>query len=227
MFEAQLVKSTNAHLIMYLTTGLAIIIGAALSFYLIRMITRPLNYATLYINRMANGDLDFIIEKFDSRDESGQIIASTAAISATLKAVMHDLHSQITAAKEGALSVRANAIVHPGLFVEIVEGVNMLFDTLSDPMNEIAAVMAKLASGDIRGRIMGDYKDELRALKGNVSRSLDALVNLLDAISVFSSKLAVGDLTAEIEGAFQGEFATIKKIEFCCRIIMWRYGKCR
>ena len=40
--------------------------------------------------------------------------------------------------------------------------------------------MARLASGDIRGRVMGDYQGELRALKGNVNRSLDALVSLLD-----------------------------------------------
>ena len=62
-----------------------------------------------------------------------------------------------------------------------------LMENLTAPMNEIANVMAKLASGDIRGRITGDYAGELKALKANVNRSLDATqVSCRNAIALQS-----------------------------------------
>ena len=211
VFEQQLIVSSNGHKVMIGLILSAIMMSIALSYYIIRMITVPLNYANRAITQMAVGNLDVDIVDAGIHDEVGMIITSTAAIAQTLKAVSQDLNLQITAAKDGALSVRADSSIHPGSFGEIVEGVNALFDTLTEPMTEIASVMAKLASGDIRGRINGDYQGELRALKGNVNRSLDALVTLLDAISAFSSALAIGDLTKSVDGAFQGEFASIKQ----------------
>lgn len=211
VFEQQVATASVANKMMYALILGAVLIGAGLSLCIIRMITGPINYANIAISQMAAGNLNVEIIDEGRRDEAGLIITSTAAIANTLKAVSRDLNLQITAAKEGALSLRADASIHPGSFGQIVEGVNALFDTLTEPMTEIAAVMAKLASGDIRGRINGDYQGELRALKGNVNRSLEALVTLLDAIGAFAAALSKGDLTKSIDGAFQGEFAHIKQ----------------
>ena len=190
---------------------LAYALSILLAYKIIVMITEPLAVANEAINKMADGNLNVEIVDNGSKDEIGEIIRSTSAISKTLKNVDRDLREQIDAVREGSLSTRSDAKQHPGGFADIVSGVNNLMDTLTAPMNEIATVMAKLASGDIRGRITGEYAGELRALKGNVNRSLDALVALLDAIGVFSSNLAKGDLTYKVDGNFQGEFAAIKQ----------------
>ena len=211
IFQNQETESARAHIIIYTVIGLGSLLSLFLSYYIINMITTPLKYATDIIRRMSEGDLDFEITNSDARDESGEIIRSTAAIAATLTAVSHDLSTQINAAKEGSLSVRSDSSAHPGAFKDIIDGINALLDTLTEPMTEIAAVMARLASGDIRGRIMGDYQGELRALKGNVNRSLEALVQLLDEVAEFSRTMSSGDLTSSINGVFQGEFANIKQ----------------
>lgn len=190
---------------------LAYLVGISLAYKIILMITEPLNAANDAIKKMADGDLNVNINDEGNKDEIGEIIRSTAAIARTLKSVERDLREQIDAVREGSLSTRADAKQHPGSFSEIINGVNHLMDTLTAPMNEIASVMAKLASGDIRGRITGEYAGELRALKGNVNRSLEALVALLEAIGTFSSNLAKGDLTYKVDGNFQGEFAAIKQ----------------
>jgi methyl-accepting chemotaxis protein len=190
---------------------LAYLISIILAYKVILMITEPLKVANAAIEKMAAGNLNVSIEENDAKDEIGEIIRSTLAISTTLKNVDHDLREQIEAVREGSLSTRADTSQHPGSFSDIVVGVNTLMDTLTAPMNEIASVMAKLASGDIRGRITGEYAGELRALKGNVNRSLEALVSLLEAIGIFASTLAKGDLTYKIDGSFQGEFAAIKQ----------------
>jgi len=190
---------------------LAYVVSILLAYKIILMITEPLSAANMAITKMAGGNLNVEIVDNGSKDEIGEIIRSTGAIAKTLKNVDRDLREQIDSVREGSLSTRADAKQHPGSFADIVSGVNDLMDTLTAPMNEIASVMAKLASGDIRGRITGEYAGELRALKGNVNRSLDALVALLDAIGIFSSNLAKGDLTYKVDGNFQGEFAAIKQ----------------
>lgn len=194
---------------------IVLIIGAGVlsilaSWLVIRAITRPIAEVRNAIMQMAEGDLNVTIQDDGRRDESGQMIRATVAVTNTLKAVSHDLRELIEAAQAGTLSVRADPSRHKGEFAKLVSGANALLGTLAEPLNEVAAVMAKLASGDVRGRMSGDYSGELRALKGNVNRSLDILVTVLDAISAYASALANGDLTQSIEGSFQGEFANMK-----------------
>ena len=188
----------------------ALLAGLALGVVIIRSITGPIGYASGLIGRMAKGDLEIEVIDDGRRDEAGQMIRATAEIARTLKAVAGDLRGLIDAARVGALSVRADAAHHHGEFVALVEGVNDLVEVLTAPLFEVATVMARLASGDVRGRMTGAYEGDLRALKGNVNRSLDALVTLLDEVSVFATAMAEGDLTRSLDGSYQGDFAAIK-----------------
>ncbi len=188
----------------------AVLLGLLLSWLVIRSITQPIAQVLAAITRMAGGDLSVQVVDQGHRDEPGQMIRATAEIAKTLQAVSHDLGELIDAARAGTLSVRVDASRHQGEFAKLVDGANALLGTLAEPLNEVAAVMARLAAGDVRGRMSGDYAGELRALKGNVNRSLDILVTLLDAVSACASALADGNLTHSIEGSFQGEFVGMK-----------------
>lgn len=192
-----------------LTIG-AMLLGIVAGIATIRAISRPVTYARDLIERMARGDLDIEVIDDGSKDEIGEMVRATAEIARTLKAMNKDLRDMIDAARVGALSVRVDATQHHGEFSHLIQGVNDLVETLTAPLFEVAGVMAKLASGDVRGRITGAYEGDLRALKGNVNRSLDALVTLLDEISAFAIAMADGNLTRSIEGSYQGDFAAIK-----------------
>jgi len=211
VYEEHLITSARDRNLMIAMIIIAILASCYLAYKIILMITKPLAVANAAIEKMASGNLNIEIVDDGSHDEIGQMIRATSAIANTLQNVERDLRDQINAAREGSLSSRADARKHPGVFADLVGGVNELMENLTAPMNEIASVMAKLASGDIRGRITGEYAGELKALKANVNRSLDALVSLLDSISTFSLTLAKGDLTYKIDGNFQGEFAAIKQ----------------
>lgn len=190
--------------------GGALLLGVMIAVATIRSITGPLAYASDLISCMAEGRLDIEVVDDGRRDEAGRMVRATAQIAATLKAVSADLREMIDAAKSGALSTRTDPARHRGEFAAQAQGVNDLVDILTAPLFEVAAVMAKLASGDLRGRITGAYDGDLRALKGNVNRSLDALVALLDEISAIAAAMAQGDITVTIEGSYQGDFAAIK-----------------
>jgi len=189
---------------------LALLISLVLSYVTIRAIAAPINQAKGIIERLAQGDLSSDIVDNGGRDEVSDMIRATGQISATLKRVAGDLTELIEAARGGSLSVRADASVHRGDFAKLIVGANQIVDTLSAPLHEVASVMARLASGDVKGRMTGEYAGELRALKGNVNRSLDALGAVLDALSIFARALADGDLRHGVDGNFQGEFAAMK-----------------
>ena len=189
----------------------ALVLGLGIGLSIIRSITRPIGQVCDVIERMAKGDLDISITDDGRQEETGRMLRATAEIVRTLKAVSGDLREMIDAAKVGTLSVRADASHHRGDFATLIRGVNDLVETLTAPLFEVAGVMAKLASGDVRGRMSGAYEGDLRALKGNVNRSLDALVGLLDELSAFATEMAGGDLTGSIHGSYQGDFAAIKE----------------
>ena len=208
-------RSSNAQfeasrLHMLILIVLSVIISSGLSWVIIRAINRPIAQVRNALLEMAQGNLSTNIEDSGHKDEAGEMTRAAVAISQTLQAVSHDLRGLIEAAKAGTLSVRADPERHKGDFSILVAGANDLLETLAEPLNEVASVMARLAAGDVRGRMTGDYSGELRALKGNVNRSLDILVSILDAISAYASALAEGDLTHSIEGSFQGDFASMR-----------------
>ena len=97
-----------------------------------------------------------------------------------------------------------------GEYAELLTGTNELLDVLAQPLAEVAQVMQRLASGDLKGRMAGAYEGDLRALKNNVNRSLDALVSLLTELGTLAAGMAVGDLRRTLERDYQGEFASLK-----------------
>jgi methyl-accepting chemotaxis protein len=177
---------------------------------LVRWLVRPIVGITAAISQLAQGRLDVEIPTVARHDEIGQMIRAAASIAATLKGVAGDLGAMIDAARAGTLSARTDPSTQSGEFSALLLGVNDLVEILTAPLFEVAAVMAKLASGDVRGRMSGAYEGDLRALKGNVNRSLDGLVTLLDEISAFAGAMAAGDITRSIGGSYQGDFAAIK-----------------
>jgi len=124
-----------------------IIVGAVLlsmlaSWLIIRAITRPIAQVRDAISKMAEGDLAVSIVDDGRKDEAGQMIRATVAVASTLKAVLSDLRELIEAAQSGTLSVRAEPSRHKGEFASLVAGANSLLETLAQPLNEVAHVMA-------------------------------------------------------------------------------------
>ncbi|MEI6414166.1 MAG: methyl-accepting chemotaxis protein [Pseudomonadota bacterium] len=190
--------------------GVAMVIAVAFSYVIIRSITGPLNDLRAFFEQLANGNLKAEMAHDGRQDEIGAMTQAILRHLAALKLSGEDRHTLIEGAKAGMLTVRVDPARHRGDFATLAQGDNDLTETLTTPLFEVASVMAKLASGDVQGRISGAYEGDLRALKGNVNRSLDALASLLTEISHFANALAAGDISRSIEGAYQGDFAAIK-----------------
>ncbi|CAK0775051.1 methyl-accepting chemotaxis protein [Gammaproteobacteria bacterium] len=163
-----------------------------------------------FFEKLAQGNLKVEIANDGRQDEIGLMTQAILRHLTALKLAGDDRRTLIEGARSGMLTVRVDPARHRGDFATLAQGDNDLLEVLTQPLFEVANVMAKLASGDVQGRMSGAYDGDLRALKGNVNRSLEALASLLTEISQFANALAAGDIRRSIEGAYQGDFAVIK-----------------
>lgn len=175
-----------------------------------RAISRPISELSAVVARVAAGDLQVAVAGTGRRDEVGMIARSVASTVDSLRSLIGELRGLIGEARAGNLSVRAEAGELKGEYGELLAGANELLDVLGQPLSEVAQVMQRLASGDIKGRMTGAYEGDLRALQVNVNRSLDGLVALLTELGALAAGMAAGDLRRALEGNYQGEFAALK-----------------
>lgn len=201
---------TTTRFRMTIGVGLVVLIALWLAIALERAVSRPIARLSEVVERLAAGDLQVQIEGVERRDEVGLIARSVADTAASLQRLVGELRGLILEARAGNLSARADPGTLKGDYAELLVGANELLDVLARPLAEVAQVMQRLASGDLKDRMTGAYEGDLRALKINVNRSLDALVSLLTELGGLAAGMAAGDLRRTLERDYQGEFASLK-----------------
>ena len=201
---------TTTRLRMTIGVVLVVLIALWLAVALERAVSRPIAALSEVVERLAAGDLQVKVDGVERRDEVGMIARSVASTAATLQRRVGELRGLIGEARAGNLSVRAEAAGLKGEYAELLTSANELLDVLAQPLAEVAQVMQRLATGDLKDRMTGAYEGDLRALKNNVNRSLDGLVSLLTELGTLAAGMAVGDLRRTLDRDYQGEFAVLK-----------------
>ena len=132
------------------------------------------------------------------------------------------------AAVEGKLSSRGNAEQFQGVYKEIMDGVNSILDAIVLPINESGKVLEKLAEGDLRVKMTGDYrgdyskiKDSINALACSFNNAITEVADIVEAttsasheISSSIEQMAAGaqeqsSQTTEVAGAVEEMTKTI------------------
>lgn len=121
----------------------------------------------------------------------------------------------VEAAQQGKLSTRANEEEYSGNFRKIISGINKLLDTITEPINEAAQVLARMAEKDFTAKVMGNYKNDLANIKDSVNKVIDSVGSLVaqlkdnvDELSTSSNQLSEaaqqsGSATSQIANASQ------------------------
>ena len=149
----------------------------------------PLKEATTYVQRISMGDIpDKITEERKGTYESMKNSLNT------LIDVVHmrngDLQMLVEAALEGQLRVRADTSKYAGANGKLLDGVNHMLDAVIAPIHESAAVLSRLAEGDLTGRVTGDYKGDYQLTKNNLNSAMEMLWSALGQIGQNTSTLA-------------------------------------
>ncbi|ACS78976.1 methyl-accepting chemotaxis protein [Maridesulfovibrio salexigens] len=114
---------------MTLMSGLTLLVGAVLAFFIARSITRPLSKARIYVQELAQGNLDAEIA-VNQRDEVGMICKDMAQVGSTLNKVMTEIDTAITGIEEGRIDSQADSSGLKGSFAELINRTNLAMNVM-------------------------------------------------------------------------------------------------
>ncbi len=101
----------------------------------------------------------------------------------TLQELTNEVRRVIEATSEGDLSIRGSIEKFNGGFREIVLGFNKTLDSIIVPIKEGADVLAVLATGDLTGRVAGNYKGDLKLIKDSINEVAESLSSAISGVS--------------------------------------------
>ena len=140
------------------------------------------------MHRLAKGDLNVETpEDMDDRDELGP---SVKLMAENLQSVLAELEAVAKNSADGNLGYRANAGKFSGVYSGVLQELNAALDSLLEPVNEMAAVMEKVAKRDMTARVTGDYKGDFAKFKASVNTAIENLDEALHQVAVAAEQVA-------------------------------------
>jgi methyl-accepting chemotaxis protein len=122
--------------------------------------------------------------------------------------IENEVATIIGAAASGDFSRRLDASQMTGFFKQISEGINNLLEANTRALDDIGAMFARLAQGNLTEKIDADYQGVLGVLKTDANSTVDNLQEIIssikeatDAINTAAKEIASGnqDLSSRTE----------------------------
>jgi methyl-accepting chemotaxis protein len=154
-------------------------------------ILEPLNFATDYLKRIADGEELVSITKEYSGDFHN-IIESLNAVRLSIFALNEESEKLLKATIEGNLETRGGESRVPGKFKLLITGMNGMLDAVLAPMEEAVDVLQKIADGDMTAEVKGDYKGDYGMLKSALNASIQSFNEVLNNINSAAEQVAAG-----------------------------------
>ena len=158
---------------------------------------------------ISDGNFNITIHQFPGK----KIIANEVIDEFTkhLSAVRNAIIEAKSAVVKGNLNFTTDTSGYNGDWKEIINGLNVLSEAVSNPISEIKEVMLRLDNGYTDETVDGDYAGEFLVIKDTVNRTINNLSVLMKEISTVLAALAKGDLTTRTTLEYHGEFSVIKE----------------
>jgi methyl-accepting chemotaxis protein len=173
-------------------------------------------------NHIAIGNIDDLAEfkKIGRRCDSDEMVPAFTRMMTAISALITDVNTLSAAAKEGGLSIRADASRHQGEFRNIIEGFNTSLDAITLPLNEGMRVSHELAKGNFSTRmdenihVAGDFakfRDALNGIGSQVSAGILEITRVADAYATYDFTAQI-DKDQNLSGDFVELVASLNKI---------------
>ncbi|MBI2418532.1 MAG: Cache 3/Cache 2 fusion domain-containing protein [Ignavibacteriales bacterium] len=145
---------------------------------------------------ISQGDLSNTIKE---RSEKDVLAKSMGRINNSLKNLTKDISDLIDSGVNGKLTNRADASRHTGEYRAIVEGINKTLDAVIEPVKKSAAILAKLAAGDLTARLRDEFKGDHQLIVNSINIVGESLHDAM--IEVTNSVHAVASASTEISAS--------------------------
>jgi methyl-accepting chemotaxis protein len=161
---------------------------------LIEAFVRPINATSLYIDRIAKGDIpEKITEEY--RGDFNKIKGNINKMIDNVSQVLIETKNLIQEIRNGQLSRRGDARAFEGDWQKLVEGINTLIDAFVKPINLTGEYIDRISKGDIPEKITEAYKGDFNQIKNN----LNMLIDSTEEITQLAQEMAKGNLTIEVK----------------------------
>jgi PAS domain S-box-containing protein len=178
-------------------------------------VAEPLGIISLYLNRMAVGNLEKKITVLDEetnvfRGDWVDVMNDVNQCIDNVRALVNDANGLAGAAVQGKLDVRADASRHEGAYRELVQGVNDTLDAVVGPLNVTAEYVDRISKGDIPEKIVDEYQGDFNEIKNNLNGMIDSLNRVLDETDEINEAMVAGSLDVRGDAdEFDGRFRQI------------------
>jgi methyl-accepting chemotaxis protein len=149
----------------------------------------PIGEGNRILAQISNGKIDELIAQTYKGDHEKMKLAINT-VGTVLQNLVKDTNILTRAAQEGKLSTRTDASIHHGDFRKIVEGVNSTLDAVVGPIQDVSAVLAKLAGGDFTTLVTNKYAGDFDLLANAVNTLSKSVRSALEQIGRNVSLLA-------------------------------------
>ncbi len=149
----------------------------------------PIGEGNRILAQISNGKIDELIAQTYKGDHE-KMKQAVNTVATVLQNLVKDTNMLTRAALEGKLSTRADASIHHGDFRKIVEGVNSTLDAVVGPMQDVSAVLTKLAGGDFTTLVTNNYAGDFDLLADAVNTLSKSVRSALEQIGRNVSLLA-------------------------------------
>ncbi len=168
---------------------------------------QKIGYVMSVLDQFAKGSFNFKREDFPGEQK---ILTDTMF---TCVDNIMKLNTKIITMTENANNGNLEPINTAGFensWLEILEELNTLLVTIEVPIEEVNAVLNKMAVGNLTATINGDYKGVFNDMKTNVNTSVMAVNSAIRETNDSLAKIADNDLNFKITTEYKGDFNKIK-----------------
>ncbi|MFA5384373.1 MAG: methyl-accepting chemotaxis protein [Eubacteriales bacterium] len=132
---------------------------------------------------IADGNLEVDIKV---RSENDQLMKSLKTMTGRLKGVISDIEVLTQAAMAGVVTKRGDTSGLKGAYLDILNGMNQLFDSMAEPVSELTDVLGRMALNDITKKIEKQYSgvwNELALATNDVHYRMEEILSTTTNIS--------------------------------------------
>ena len=151
----------------------------------------PLNVAAEYVDRISKGDIP---EKISDtyHGDFNEIKNNLNQCIQAIQGLIGEAEHLSEAAGEGNLSLRADEGHFAGKYRDIIHGMNRTLEAFANPMQDIGAVLTRLAKKDFAQQVERDYPGAYGQLRNNVNLVVTNMRAAIQQITESAAQFAEG-----------------------------------